>query len=85
MAREGDYAQDQYSRGYGHGVNGGLPSHDHPPPPPADEEEYEDDEDEDYDSQEDDEYEEEDDVCAWWLFGHRILGFTGSLTFCRTR
>ncbi|ROW14098.1 hypothetical protein VPNG_04144 [Cytospora leucostoma] len=61
MAREGDYAQDQYARGYGHGVNGGLPSHDHPPPPPVDDEEYEDDEDEDYDSQEDDEYEEEDD------------------------
>ncbi|KAH8765389.1 stress response protein nst1 [Diaporthe sp. PMI_573] len=61
MAREGDFAQDQYSRSYGHGVNGGLPSHDHPPPPPVDDEEYEDDEDEDYDSQEDDEYEEEDD------------------------
>ncbi|KAK7742941.1 Stress response protein nst1 [Diaporthe eres] len=61
MAREGDFAQDQYSRSYGHGVNGGLPGHDHPPPPPVDDEEYEDDEDEDYDSQEDDEYEEEDD------------------------
>ncbi|KUI68669.1 Stress response protein NST1 [Cytospora mali] len=61
MAREGDFTQDQYSRGYGHGVNGSLPTHDHPPPPPADEEEYEDEEDEDYDSQEDDEYEEEDD------------------------
>lgn len=58
MAREVD--QDQYSRPYGHGVNGGLPSHDHPPPPPVDDDEYEDDEDEDYDSQ-DDEYEEEDD------------------------
>lgn len=58
MAREVD--QDQYSRPYGHGVNGGLSGHDHPPPPPVDDEEYEDDEDDDYDSQ-DDEYEEEDD------------------------
>lgn len=62
MAREGDFAQDQYSRSYGHGVNGGLPGHDHPPPPPVDDEDYEDDEDDDYDSQDDDEYEEEDDV-----------------------
>ncbi|KAG8167069.1 hypothetical protein KVR01_002758 [Diaporthe batatas] len=60
MAREGDFTQDQY-RSYGHGVNGGLPSHDHPPPPPVDDEEYEEDEDEEYDSGEDDDYEEEDD------------------------
>lgn len=65
MAREVD--QDQYSRSYGHGVNGSFPGHDHPPPPPVDDEEYEDDEDDDYDSQEDDEYEEDDDVRAYCL------------------
>lgn len=62
MAREVDSAQDPYSRTYGHGVNGGLPGHNHPPPPPVDEEEYEDDEDDEYDSQDEDEYEEDDDV-----------------------
>lgn len=62
MAREVDSAQDPYARGYGHGVNGGIPGHDHPPPPPVDDDEYEDDEDDDYDSQEEDEYEEDDDV-----------------------
>lgn len=61
MAREVDTAPESYTRGYGHGVNGNLPVHDHPPPPPVDDDEYDDDEEDDYDSQEDDEYEEDDD------------------------
>jgi hypothetical protein len=56
MAREEDATQ--YSSGYAHNVNGGIPHpHNHPPP---EEEEYEEEEDEDeeYESQEED-YEEE--------------------------
>lgn len=84
MAREVDSAPDPYARTYSHGVNGGIPGHDHPPPPPVDDEEYEDDDDEDYDSQEEDEYEEDDDVSSAARCSRLTCSFSRFLTYCRT-